>query len=311
MRVNLVTTYGCNRNCSYCITKSYNEKIPNEMSLHDLDLAVNWIVKLKVKIISLAGGEPTFYSGFDELIQRFKSHNIKFSLLTNALFSKETLELLDGSVLHECCINVDPKENYSKDQYTLLENNIKGLANRIKHSHISYNIHKANTNYTYYLELCKKFGINRIRFSVTAPNKLKNNRFVSIGEIKSFVPLVMQFVKDAKKLGLELILDFPMPYCIFNNKERNYLKRNAGLHGMCSSGIDYITINPDLTTFACAPLMIKGPKIDSFESVSRINMYFGEQTECLRWNKLLLERCKSCHYKIRRECQGGCLCYKE
>jgi organic radical activating enzyme len=281
------------------------------MSLSDIETVIEWLTRQNIRHISLAGGEPTFYSKFKEMVPLFKKHNIKISLLTNALFSKDIQESIDPTVISECCINIDPKDTYSEGQFELLDRNIKLIREKIKEIHLSYNISKSNLDYKYYLDACERYGINKIRFSLVAPNKSKNNDYILENELKSYVPIMIEFVKEAVKSKYELILDFPMPYCIFSSTERDFLKKKAGLHGKCSSGVDFITINPDKTVFACAPLLIKGPDITTFFSINQVHDYFRDATDSLRWNKFLFTKCKSCLFRRRKECQGGCLCYKE
>lgn len=311
MPIHIVPTYRCNQECIYCITKNYISYFPNEMSLVDLEFVLDWLNRQKIRSISLAGGEPTFYSNFKEMIALFEKYNIKITLLTNALFNAEITDDLKSPMISSCTINLNPKEYYSKDQFERLDRNIKIISESVKEVQISYNISKTNLDYKYYIKTCKTFNIKKIRFSLTAPNKEKNNEYIGINDLKSFVPFIMQFVKEAKNDKLELICDHPLPYCIFNNVQRDFLKKKAELHGKCSAGIDFITINPDMSVYACSPSMVKGPKLNSFATLNQVYDYFRKDIEGLRWSTFLFPQCKTCLYKIRKECQGGCLCYKE
>lgn len=91
----IVTTHECSRKCQFCIDKyrGLNEYI----SLENVEIALDFAEKLKVKDIFLTGGEPTMHPDIVEIAKRVKRRNFNLVMTTN-YDNPHIMKELDGIV---------------------------------------------------------------------------------------------------------------------------------------------------------------------------------------------------------------------
>lgn len=302
-------TYNCNKNCSYCFAKGENERFPKEMSLDDFKLLLDWFKKQRIKKISLLGGEPTTYSKFKEVMALLKKNGIEITLFTNGLFDSGLISTLDKGVIKSYMINYNPRRHYTKEEWALLNNNLKILRKDGFEVKLSYNVYKNNLDYQYIFDACEKYSISGVRFCLVNPNRDRTNEFLNFKDIKKLVPYVIKFVKESVKRNLKLELDCCLPLCVFNDKERLFMEKSCKrFSGLCSPACD---INPDLSVYRCLPMSsIKASNILLFQDMKTLISYFDAKTDELKWATESFPECKNCKYKLRKQCQGGCLAVK-
>lgn len=101
----LYVTEGCNLKCLTC---SYREALPGELSFNEIKELAFELKKLGLKHIVYSGGEPLFRRDFPEICKLFNSLNVNQTLLTNGLllekrakeiypYFKEIIVSIDGA----------------------------------------------------------------------------------------------------------------------------------------------------------------------------------------------------------------------
>jgi len=101
----LYVTEGCNLQC---ITCSYRNPLPNELSLDEICLLADSLARNGLRHIVYSGGEPLMRRDFPEICKAFENHGVKQTLLTNGLllqkrfdeirhFMSETIVSVDGA----------------------------------------------------------------------------------------------------------------------------------------------------------------------------------------------------------------------
>jgi len=85
----LYVTESCNLKC---ITCSYREALPGELSLNEIKELASQLNKLGLRHIVFSGGEPLLRKDFAEICKSFSEFNVKQSLLTNGLLLEKRVK---------------------------------------------------------------------------------------------------------------------------------------------------------------------------------------------------------------------------
>ena len=297
----VVLTYDCNKNCPYCYAN--NQKNFEEMSLERFKQLLNWFRDQNIKKFSLIGGEPTQHSCFDE-VNTFVD-DFYVTLLTNGLFKDKSIHNFDAFV-----INCNLPEDYSEEEIALFNSNIEKIKDQTSNIVLRHNILNYETPCDFVIELCNKFDIKNISYSITTPNSSKSNIFTKLNNKEKIKHNIISFVKDCIKNGIKPRMSRPLPFCLFNNQERRFMLKHGGLIGTCSPTEGVYVINPDMSVYPCSSIHFKGPKILEFNNEKEIVNFYSEKINKLKWKSFLFQKCRSCVYLKRKKCLGGCLTYK-
>ena len=84
----LYVTESCNLKC---ITCSYREALPGELSLDEIKGLASELNRLGLRHIVYSGGEPLLRRDFAEICKTFAGYNVKQSLLTNGLLLEKRI----------------------------------------------------------------------------------------------------------------------------------------------------------------------------------------------------------------------------
>jgi len=299
----IALTYKCNVKCPFC----YADEFQGEMSIEDFKKVLNWFKKQNIRKISLIGGEPTIHKDFKEIINILKEEKFTVTYITNGTFDKETSELMNFNPKNNFFINISIPKTFQK----IYEKNIDCNLRNIKNATVRYNIIDYDEDYKKVIDLCKKYNKKRISYALIAPNMNKKNKYIAIKETKKFIPLLTNFIKDCKKENIKTEMARPLPMCLFNKEEKEFLQKNGNLYFDCNPSKQVIVINPDLSVFPCVSVNIKGPNLLTFKNFKEFHQYYKKTIDNLKFKNYLFPECKTCIYNKRRQCCGGCLNYKE
>jgi MoaA/NifB/PqqE/SkfB family radical SAM enzyme len=107
----LYVTEGCNLRC---ITCSYRQPAPNELTLDELEQLADSLVSFGLRHIVFSGGEPLLRRDFPEICGVFKRREVKQTLLTNGLLLEKRLSELDG-MFSEIIVSIDGPDEETHD----------------------------------------------------------------------------------------------------------------------------------------------------------------------------------------------------
>ncbi len=307
MPYHVVITYNCNLNCSYCYAKGLKYE---QMDINSFNKALDWFEKQGIRNISLIGGEPTLHPDFEEMLDIIERRNFRTVLFTNGLMSAKVADKINPKIVSSIIMNYNVPESYSEKQKELLDENIKVLRKKISRVTLSFNIDSDKTPYKYLVDACLKYNISRIRFSIATPNICYSNKYFDLNSIKNMIPNLLKFVKLARKNNIKLVLARPLPLCVFDRKEKEFLKKNNLLMSTCAISKGVFVINPDLSVFPCTTLQIKGPHISTLKNRFELIKYYAKTIDDLKWNHYIFPECKMCIYRLRKKCSAVCLSYK-
>jgi len=294
------------------------------MSLDDFRKTIDWLEHItffqipEKRKVSIMGGEPTIHPKLKDMIKILKERNIKAMMFSNFIFNKKKFDIFDKEVIKGFVGTYNPKKDYKKKEYEIIDYNIKELKKKGFDVKLSYNITKDNLDYKYILDACKRYKLENLRFSTAFPNPNYNNNYMNFEDLKKSGMQIMSFVRDAIAQGLKLDLDCTIPLCLLGgtpNKPADkeilfFLKHVNTKHLICESAMD---INPDLSINYCLPRANDAnvKNLLEFDNFKEMNKLFDQQSQLERNELYTFRECKSCKYQIRKVCQGGCLSVKK
>ncbi len=99
----LYVTEGCNLKC---ITCSYRQPAPNELTLDEIKQLAQSLVHFGLRHIVFSGGEPLLRRDFPQICRVFKALGVKQTLLTNGVLLEKRLNEL-GGLFTEIIVSID------------------------------------------------------------------------------------------------------------------------------------------------------------------------------------------------------------
>jgi len=300
-------TYNCNKNCNYCFVENFKHSYKN-MSLDDFKELLSWLEKNNIKSFNFTGGEPTIHPKIKDFIKIAHDRGFKFSIFTNGLFNEDLIN--DSKKVNSLLVNYNPKTHYTEKEYELLHKNLSKIKDKNVKTTIMFNITDDIKKCDHILNACKKYNIKDVLLDLIIPNSMKSNYFIDIADFQNKKTLLLKFLEQLKNKKIKARISRPMPKCLFTKEELIKLKKSNQVYHRCGTGESIVAINPDLTTFPCLSIFFKGPRITSFRNTQEYRQFYKKSMKNLRWQRILYEKCSSCIYKTRKQCQGACLCHK-
>jgi len=314
----LAPTYYCNLDCDYCYAKGWQSQFRKNISLPDLKVFFSWCKKQEIRRLVLCGGEPTIYPFFSKLLKEARKSNILVSLTTNLLYPNKVQQIVTSEWISEVIAHYDQGLNRRLKLASRFRDNLAALNPMSSNLYLRYTLTDISTpkEWQNIIELCRKFNIESVHYAFAFNNLLQNNRTFQFGSYDSnrhFEDLFDRFTTDCKTAGLNVHLCKPIPLCAFSRKNLNKFLRSNMLRSACAAylrcGTQNLTVNPDLSTYPCNSLGVRGPAITEFKTLHNASQYYREGI-----NKLLFlpyfEQCKQCLFYYRGFCQGVCLTEK-
>ena len=287
LQIYIVPTYNCNLKCKKCYSKKYLEDFPNYMSWRKF-IEIYKFFMLTCNNFAFIGGEPTEWKFINESILFLHNKNKKVNIFTNG-----TIRL-----------NVIP------DNFVINGNNI-------------FN-HKLKDNIIWNLSFYKNNGAKiRLRFNIDEMfEKEYINEAISLSKLfaDSVSISILYPFDNSKDLGNKIFdlstklyyesipvqISRATPFCIFDQKQLDFLISNCRLKGKCPLPTNSLVINPDGQTIQpCVELFLKRDISDLTNSLPR--KIFGEEINTLK--DKIDSKCNTCNHFFNDLCSGGCLSY--
>ena len=315
----LAPTYECNLDCAYCYAKGWNTWFNGGMKREDLAIALAWCGRQGINSIVLAGGEPTVYPAFSELLSSARERRIAIVLTSNLLYPPSIQPLVKLGSISQLVCHYNP-ERMSNNQMldARFKSNLKAAVANDLPVHLRYTLteESCDTEWRTLMDLAGSFGIKTLNYGFAFQNFLANNQLVrhEIGQSDGpFERVFEQFEADSRAWGLRLRLCKPIPLCVFSERNLATFILSGALRSACAAyrrGFSQnLTINPDLTTFPCNALGVRGPKITEFENLKDAGNYHAAFIEQLLRSPMHIA-CERCLFHYRGFCQGTCLAEK-
>ncbi|MCC0629795.1 MULTISPECIES: radical SAM/SPASM domain-containing protein [unclassified Clostridioides] len=286
-RVNLVSfspTNRCNLRCDYCCADS---KIENKdyLDTEELKEAIDNIVKINPRILTITGGEPLLRDDFFEILsytkEKFKG---KIRLSTNATLIKENQvdEIIDG--LYAIEISLD-----GYDELSCSKVRGKGVFTKV-------------INLIKYI---KSKGFNNIGLSMVVGKNNENDidKFNKINYELGTIPIIRNFMNIGR--GNESYIrylndELDIGYIC----EDDYINKNSLNSNMCKAGVNQISIDYKGDVYPCPNLEYDDLKMfnilqfdeSMLEKILNRNMEIFDKFDTLK--PMNMEECKDCKVNV-------------
>jgi organic radical activating enzyme len=321
---NLLITSLCNLSCPYCFLKGWitsDATAAQHMSLSDLNKIITWMQGMGFDNVKLLGGEPTLHPQFITLVQRLLDRRVGIDcILTNGLADTQLYETIHKMVDTTWLVNVNHPSTYSAEQWERLNRNLELLKWKerggIKQMgvdagplrlQLAITFYKPDQDYSYIIEMAKKYGSSFIRYAPSHPSADMSNEYVDFDNLILMKRTLLNFFNDCAKEGIRPNLECVLPACIFTQKELTYLglfTENALFE--CSPHMD---IMPDLTVTYCSSMKDVLPKYVAGK-MGFDEMLSRSFRDAISYKAFPLARCRGCQMFKSAYCQGYCLRYK-
>jgi len=310
---NVLLTTKCNLNCTYCFAQQKLQDSRNQtMSLTDVTKVIDFLQRSGHPIFRAMGGEPTLHPQFPRIMQMALEAGMRVDVLSNATWPESYNTLFNRISPHRLffLLNIDHPDNYPPKIWDRIQRNVGEVAPRGNVT-MSFNIFETQPRCEYLLDLVRCYRIDKVRMSFSLPVLGARNTYLKLEDQKRVAPFVVDFVRQAKALGVEVKLDNVVPLCIFNHEQAGELLLEGVLDLKRNMRCDPIVdIGPDLTVWCCFCLSkLWNRHLDEFQNLEEIQAYYREAMSLYQCRLFPMEECTTCQYRTLWGCQGGCLTY--
>lgn len=282
----------CNLHCSYCMASVGN----GYMSKEDLDYLKDFILRNKIKLIKITGGEPSLYPYFIEFINWLLSKNISCLIFSN-LTTNVNLEqlMVPSSGYCKFLVNVSEKDLLSEGQLKIRNNNVDVLIAKGISVNVSCTIFDANfeKNLKNAVSYAQKYKSEILRISVANPKCDGQNVFLSPLYYESVLKGVLSMI-DLWTFK-RVIWDCALPKCLFTKEVYSLAQEQLEITSICSPRFN---INYKLGVEHC--YVVDGessPSIYDFNNLDELKVYILNAYEKMNVKLSPFEECHMCEHK--------------
>ena len=326
-------TYSCNKECSFCYSRSFQEEFKHHMVLSDFDFLLNWAKLQGWKAIRFLGGEPTVHPEFKSILSMTEKKGFYIDLSTNGLFNSEISLFLGDKVVRSINFSYPQDEN-NRDEKKLFHQNLKNAMDKETELIMSCVIYPDKEDWRQVIDLASKYRPNIVvRFSMVLPNNEKCSSFERVREnFKKMSRQALDIANYALKNHVTFHFYRPFLRCMLSDADFDYLDSISPFvyYTRCplNLGDNYaglrLTVNPDLSCYPCPVVRTGGVKIGPKVNLSDIEHRFKHVVSTMSAQPLM-DSCKTCDFfaKYQRQikqksfdladktvCQGGCFGYR-
>lgn len=297
-------THKCNLKCLHCFQESAkdSEKF-NHLSVESWLNIFNQFEEINLHNVTISGGEPLYYKGFNELIPQIVSKRLAFNILTNGmLVNNRNIDYLSAPNVN-LSISLDGHNSEihdllrGKGAFEIVSKSLKNLIRKNAKINISTTIHKYNFRQLREIVLfLTEIGIQKLGLVLIDPigRANENNWLILSNNDIEYVNDSIQEIKIEFKNQIEIILsDLTSEDAITNdNSDIIY----------CSAGTKRIAVSADGLLYPCVYAfgykeLIKG----DLSKAKIIDIWDNKQL----WDEQRggislkdLQTCNACQFKI-------------
>jgi MoaA/NifB/PqqE/SkfB family radical SAM enzyme len=308
---NILLTTRCNLKCPYCFAQEKlgaGDKLT--MTIGDVEKVIGFLKRSNQSLFRVMGGEPTLHPEFPRILEMALENDMRVDVLSNGTWPESYNSIFARISPRRLAflLNIDRPERYATHIWKRIEQNLAAISERESIT-LSFNVFEMNPAYEYILELAGKYGINKVRMSLSLPVVGANNACLKLEDYKGIAPFVVEFVRRAEEVGVKVRMDNAVPLCMFSHEQAGELLLKGVVdlkHNMqCAPVID---IGPDLSVWCCFCLSkMWNRHLDEFKNLQEIHAHYRDAMSLYQSRLYPMEECDTCRYREQWHCQGGCL----
>ncbi|MGD1820066.1 MAG: radical SAM protein [Pleomorphochaeta sp.] len=320
---NIMLTKRCNLRCPYCFAEEFVGKSSDDITLQNLQKAIDFALTNEDEEIGLIGGEPTVHPKFKEILELIiNDERIQSCILfTNGILVDKFVKQLSHPKFR-ILINCNSPTDIGEKAFEKTKQNIDLLANEYYMKEkitLGINMYKSDFDYDYIFGLLNISDFSSLRTSVSIPNSKEIVKMTSLEYFKMMKPRVLEFYYKLLDNGVMPFYDCnAIPQCILTPLEYKTLETKIIQNGFedknllsditsCSPVIDIL---PDLHMIRCFALSEYKVKCSDFNNISEARAYFSNYFDSLAYLINVNKECDECFNNKTMKCTAGCLAFK-
>jgi len=275
---------------------------------------VDFVLRSRAPHLSLLGGEPSLHPNFNQFIKIAQTAGLAVSVKSNALFIKNTDELLSDlnhSKLH-FLINLNYPESMGEKKWQRTLDNLEQLSKLSIRVDFQINIADKNFSYDYLWPVMAKFPASKLYWTLTVPIAKAPTQTKSIKPIeakKYLMERVLEMLTKAQSLGHATCGTHGVTPCLFPT---NFLQENKQWHQIAAECVPVFDFYSDYSIHYCFPLEEKKSLKDfrQYPSLQAVQREFLWPASKARPYTFPWKECLPCEHAASGDCHGGCMAAK-
>jgi radical SAM protein with 4Fe4S-binding SPASM domain len=278
--------------------------------MSDVEKVIDFLNRSNHPLFRMMGGEPTLHPEFPRIVQKALESGMRVDVLSNATWPESYNSLFQRISPRRLyfLLNIDHPDRYVPKMWDRIQGNVAAVSGQ-ENVTLSFNVFEKQPRYEYVLELAEKYRIDKVRMSFSLPVVGANNACLKLEDYRAMAPFVVEFVRRAEEIGVQVRMDNAIPLCMFSHEQAGELLMKGvvdlqrNLH--CEPVID---IGPDLKVWCCFCLSkMWNRHLDEFRNLEEIRAYYQRAMSLYQSRLYPMEECGECRYRELWSCQGGCL----
>ena len=307
--MNILLNNYCNLKCEYCFQHKVIEQDKQEMSITDFRWLLDFLRESNMREVRLIGGEPTLHPRFVQLLQEqlFDDSIEHIHIFSNGTFNDQVQkQIANQSRIKGVSILLNINDLSHNDfQDFRLRSNLDLLKRYNITLTAGINIYKSNQDFSYFFNIVEKFGLKRVRWTITTPQKVEDADIQEYFEEK--MQSQMDFIYQQVEKGLQPSPDCNrMPTCMIPEKflrDLQILEYNNQENHFCEPVLD---VQPNMNVIRCFMFSEYPVDIRNFSNAEEIRDYFIENIDKKLEGSLYQDYCKDCLFVKRNGMSCGC-----
>lgn len=315
----LTLNRNCNFRCPWCYANGTKYSNKDVMDLVKLKEIINLLESLKIKKVTLIGGEPTLYKDLFEIIKLLSEKGISVGLITNGflLNSEEYVKKLKKSGLKS--INISIKGVGNKQYFSVaglecfdhIINAIKIVMREEINVTVSYVLNENNMDSVLKLvKILNENNIKNLRLSFCYPEVIGNEDYYHNNPLV-LIDKFCQIYEKLDEIFPKFILHQSLPLCIWDRAVLEKMKKKKQIKTVCQihskGGLIFDTDFNLLPCNALYDISIGKYGVD-FNDGEEFKKYFYSYKIESVYRKILKAPSKKCSDCVDfSDCGGGCI----
>lgn len=291
------------------------------MSLANFEKALSFLSAEPNERIGLIGGEPTIHPEFRAILQRLISSPFRsVCLFTNGIELEPFFCELRNKRFN-MLINLNEPDKIGQANYEKIVRQIDTMVNHLymrEQVGIGLNFYRSDLDYSYVLDVLRRFQFKKLRISVAVPNLDRKRNTNALDYFRSMMPGVRALVKHL--LELDVAPDFDcnyLPPCILKEEDHDLMRqyssvfRRSNVVHTCAVCAPVLDILPDLQVIRCFAMSeFHKVRLSDFQSLDELKRHFLFEVDALAYQVLPDEACRDCRLYRSEKCSCGCYAYR-
>jgi len=295
-----------------------------DITLENFDKAIEFLTRVEPAHIGLIGGEPTLHPQFGEVLQRIIDNPCipSATIYTNGILLGRYIDLITDPRI-SLLVNWNSPEMLRPGQYQAIQESVDalifehGMAPRLN---LGLNLYDTAMDYSYMMELLKRYGLHKLRISITVPDFPCGCETDVLEYFRGYKGFLMAFFRDMDAIGVLPYYDCNRPpYCIWSDEEKSWLESYVSKYpdqenslvetnSFCRPPIDIL---PDLRAVRCFGMsFFEKVSITDFSTYEDLLAHFMRLIDARAYKIAAAEECRDCYLRRTWLCCQGCMGFK-